>query len=407
MVERREPVALAVAPAAPAREVVHEPARTTQSVRRRHPLASALLIALAFGVIGFVPAILTGSTLIVRGVRLPAPLISNPRLQQWLPTPPAPTSAPDLALPRNAWIASEISVRAAPGGQQIAVLEPGFPVRLLARQTDGRAMWLRIQWAGPTPTTGGTGWVRDGAAVSFGGGSRPIGDLGALSATLNAVIAPLGAAFSASLFYPDVGQLYSIHAATPVALGGGFRALVLSAYLASLEAHSGGLKNGIAVTGVAAGDSSAISGAYTQLGGAAGLSTYLTRIAVTGAQPGATWQASLATTTTLTQLYAALAAGQTLNAADRATVLGQTPKGNPPDAAAAVAAVKAGSSGSVVAGLAQTASGWTLSVFGIAAPQGAPRTIFAIVLRDAPSAQAAAQSLAAFFQALNAQVGPS
>jgi hypothetical protein len=182
---------------------------------------------------------------------------------------------------------------------------------------------------------------------------------------------------------------------------------VLSAYLASLEAHSGGLKNGIAVTGVAAGDSSAISGVYTQLGSAAGLSAFLTQIGVTGAQPGATWQVSLATTATLTQLYAALAAGQTLNAADRATVLGQTPKGNPPDAAAAVAAVKAGSSGSVVAGLVQTASGWTLSVFGIAAPQGGPRTIFAVALRDAPSAQAAAQALAGFFQALNAQVGPS
>jgi hypothetical protein len=368
----------------------------------------ALLIALAFGVIGLVPAVLTGSALTVLGAHLPALPPSLSGLQRWLPTPPVPTSAPDLALPRNAWIATETGVRATPDGQQLAVLEPGFPVRLLARQPDGRTMWLQIQWAGPTPTTGGTGWVRDGAAVSYGGDSRAIGDLGALSAALSTTITPMGAAFSASLYFPDVGQLYSTRAEMPVALGNGFRALVLPAYLASLESHSSSsLKNGITVNSVAAGDNTAMSGVYTQLGGAAGLSAYLAGIGVTGTQPGATWQTGLATTATLTQLYAVLAAGQTLNAADRATVLSQAPKGNPPDAAAAVEAVMAGSGGSVVAGISQTASGWTLSVFGIAAPPGAPRTIFAVALRDAPSAAGAAQSLAAFFKALNAQVGPS
>lgn len=407
MAERQEHAALAAAPAAsaaPARET----GRATRRARRRHPLLSALLIALAFCVIGLVPAVLTGAALTVQGTRLPALPISVPSLQRWLPAPPAPTSPPDLALPRNAWIATETSVRSAPGGQQIALLEPGFPVLLLTRQTSGGTAWLQIHWGGPTPTTGGTGWVRDGTTVSVGAGSRPIGDLGALAPALNATLAPLGTAFSASLYFPDAGQLYSAHADVPFALGNGFRALLLPAYLASLEAHSGaGLQNKVVVNGVAAGDSTAMAGAYTQLGGAAGLNAYLAGLGVAGAQPGATWQAGLATTTTLTQLYAALAAGQTLSAGDRATVLGQIPRGNASDAAVAVAAVNAGPSGSVVAGLAQTAGGWTLSVFGIAAPQGGPRIIFAVALRDASSAQAAARSLAAFFQTLNAQVGPS
>jgi hypothetical protein len=242
--------------------------------------------------------------------------------------------------------------------------------------------------------------------VAYGGaGTRQIGDLGALAPTLNTTIAPLGATFSASLYFPDTGQLYHTRTDAPFALGNGLRALALPAYLASLEAHGSGLKNAATVDHLAAGDDATLSAVYSQLGGAAGLGVYLTGIGVTGAQLGATWQASQATTGALMQVYAALAAGQILNATDRTTMLGQTPKGNATSAAPAVAAVSTGTGGSVVAGLAQTATGWTLSVFGIAAPQGGPRIVFAAAFRDATTDGAAAQSLAAFFQALSTQIG--
>src|SRR5262249_2553757 len=122
MVEPR-PEARAAAPRTP----------DTRRVHRRHPLASALLIALAFGVIGVGPTILSSAALTALGVRLPKLRGPVPILARWPPATPTATSAADLALPRAAWIAAQTSVYAAPGGKQIAVLEPGFPVQLLSR----------------------------------------------------------------------------------------------------------------------------------------------------------------------------------------------------------------------------------------------------------------------------------
>src|SRR5437879_4016422 len=103
---------------APARVAVRSaPAASAAETRRTPPLLwwrAAVLILLAFAVTGVVPVALAGEVAGAWTVHLPG----APSFAQ---AAPAPTFAPDLALPRQAWVASSVSVLPRPGaGSPIA-----------------------------------------------------------------------------------------------------------------------------------------------------------------------------------------------------------------------------------------------------------------------------------------------
>jgi hypothetical protein len=363
-----------------------------------------VLILLAACVTGIVPVAVSGNELGVWSVSLPgAPNLAAPA--------PAPTPAPDLALPRQAWIATQASVVAQPGSAQpIALLEPGFPVTLVAHATARGASWSQIQWAGPTKTTGGSGWVPDADVVSFGAGGRSIGDLGALSPGLAQAAGGSGDAFSVALYFPDTGQLYHLRGDQSIALGNGLRAVLLAALYANAEKHHGPLPAttaGSPGAKVAQGDTLSAQAAYAQIGGAQGISSYLTSLGVTSIQPVPTgWTGAQATTSGLLAFYVALDGGA-LTSADTAALKSMLMSADPLGPTAILGGRPLGKGGVLVVGTAQTSAGWTVSASGIVAPAGQPRYIIALAIRNQPSLDAARQALAAFYAHLAALFPPT
>lgn len=373
-----------------------------------HPLAwwrMALLIFCAFAVLGAAPALLSGDLLGAWhiggfGSIMPA-------------SAPTATPAPDLALPRQAWIATEAHVLPQPGGgASLALLEPGFPVTLTAHQQNGGASWSHIQWGGPSTNAGGAGWVPDGALVSYDSGARPLGDLGALSPPLGSAMSPYKGSFAAALYFPDSGQLYRANADQPVPLGDAFRPILLVASFAAAESrHTAAPATDTTslAAQAAAGNTAAPATLYEQLGDAPGLIRFLTGAGITGIQPAPLdWAASRGTPNALLQFYTLLATGNLLNDGDRASVQALLAHANAPTNASLLDAQTLGGGFLVTATVStSSASGVTLIASGIVAPSGGPRYVVAVTLSGQPNPAAAQQALGTFFQRLTTVLAPS
>ncbi|MGH2514232.1 MAG: hypothetical protein ACRDHP_01115 [Ktedonobacterales bacterium] len=369
-----------------------------------HPLAwwrAALLIMCAFAVLGAVPAVLSGDVLGAWhlggfGSVLP-------------PLAPTATPAPDLALPRQAWIAIEARVLPQPGaGASLALLEPGFPVTLTEHARSGEGSWSHIQWGGPSTNAGGSGWVPDGALVGYDSSAQALGDLGALAPALGSSVAAYQGRFAAALYFPDSGQLYRANADTSVTLGDAFRPILLAAAFAAAEGqHSAAPATGASslVAQVATGSAVAPATLYEQLGDAHGLLGFLAAAGITGIQPAPLdWAAARGTPNALLQFYALLATGSLLTNADRASLLALlahaiTSSANSPLNAQALGsgfllAASGGSSGSA-----------TLLASGIIASSGGPRYVAVVALTGQASPAAAQAAVTAFFERLTAVLG--
>src|SRR5258708_30003722 len=110
---------------APARVAVRSAPPNRAAGTARAPMLAwwrvALLILLACAVLGVVPVMLAGEFVGAWTVRLPG-------APSFAPATPAPTFAPDLALPRQAWVASRVTALPLPGaGAAVAALDPGLP----------------------------------------------------------------------------------------------------------------------------------------------------------------------------------------------------------------------------------------------------------------------------------------
>lgn len=362
---------------------------------------ASLLLFVAFCLVGAVPAALAGNLAGAWALRLPgAPIV-------YATTASTATAAPDLALPRNTWVAANVPVISQPGGgSTIATLGAGFPVTLLKHASVTGGVWSYVRWDGPASGTGGAGWVPDTALVSYGTSQHPIGDLGALSPAFAAALAPYAQQLAVSLYFPDSGRLYRVHDGLPFALGGGFSAVLLTDTFAATEAHhQAAPATGATSAAAKVASADAPSGAtlYTQLGGVSGVTTYLGGIGVSGIQPVANdWTATQATPAAMVQFYDALANRGILSPGDRDTVVSLLAQANGP-AAARLLDPRSLAAGSVlVVGAVQASGGWTVSAAGIVTPTHGPRYIVAAAITGQPSQAAGQQALSLFYGRLAA-----
>jgi hypothetical protein len=360
-------------------------------------LRTLVLLVLAVTLLGVTPAALAGTFF---GLwRLPfLPAASHPTV--------AATTAPDLALPRPAWVAIRVAVLDAPAGQtQVASLEPGFPVTLIEDRQAAGALWTHIRWTGPTQAAGGTGWAPAAAFSSFGAGAAPIGDMAAFSPALARALAPAGPHVAAALYFPDSGFLYHANADQPFALGDGLRAFLLVASLAHAEATHTAPPSLFSLAQLETPDPNIAAATYKQLGDAEGLSSFLAGIGVAGVQPApGDWMGAQAPVNSVLAFYDALFSGRALNDGDRSlTYFFFTQHTNTADNALATAiggAKPLGGAGPLIAAAKQQQSGWTVSAVGIAEPASGLRYLVVAVARDLPTQDAAQTLLASFFQQL-------
>lgn len=389
-----------------AARVTLAPQRSTPPLAGQgHPAARArwrttLLILCIFLVLGAIPTVLAGD------------MLGTWHVGGFGSIYPAPTAtatfAPDLALPRQAWIATETHVVSQPGnGSAIALLEPGFPVTLTAHQKIGGTVWSHIQWGGPSAHAGGAGWVLDSALVAYDASARPLGDLGALSPALSSAMTGYKSSFAAALYFPDSGQVYRVNADQPITLGDAFRPILVIAAFAAAESQrkaAPATDSSSLAAQVATGSPVAAATLYQQLGDAPGVTRLLTSAGISGIQPvPLVWSAARGTPNALLQLYTLLATGGLLNSADRGAVLTLLAHANAQAAAGLLDAQALGGGALAVAsGNAGGASGASLIVCGIVAPSSGPHYVIVATIANQANQAAAQQALALFFQRLSA-----
>lgn len=387
----------------------------TAPVPRGRWWTTSLLLLLAFMVLGVGPLALTARLLAPPGLRLPGLGPSGATLA------PSPTAtAHDFSLPRNAWVARDASVRAAAGSNTIvAELQPGFPVQIQAHATAGGQLWDRIIWAGPTPATGGQGWVPDSTLSAIGGAGAAVGDAAALAPSLAKTLQGQGANVGLAVYYPAAQQLYLTNGGQPYTLGDGARSLLLAALVAQVRV---GVPTAPTPTTagqpaptqpplppnlneqVAQGIPTATTLAYQQIGGNAGLAAFVSAYGLEGVTPGQSdWTQTQATPRALTQFYAALANlvpvadyGQ-LTSASRTQVLSLLAAASsvtPTDLAPLLAPPVTGAHVSLVAGAAQVgANSWTITVAGVVTLPNGVTYVIAACVHDAAARPLGEQAL--------------
>ncbi len=353
---------------------------------------ATLLVLLAFCLAGAIP---TGIVAYATGHLNLAPSSLVALLAR--SSTPTPTDAPDLALPRDAWVTRSVDVLPNPAkGAALATLAPAFPVRLLQHQRVGNTIWSRIQWDGPVSGAGGAGWVPDGMLVSYGQTGAILGDLGALAPTLRQAVAPAGKQFSAMVYIPSQNRIYTQGAPdNPFALGSGFRAMLLSALYAGAEAHNQSVNLTDALS-LSHGDANTTLRIYQQLGGASGLSLYLSSKSIQGFQTAPVWTASQATPRAMITFYTQLA-GDLLQAKNHSAVISVLALADAPTTTNLVAPWARAAGNLLVAGIAPTDNTFTVSVAGVLSPAKGPQVIVMAVATGQSSTDAALQAMKAFY----------
>lgn len=352
-----------------------------------------LLILLAFLLLGAVPILLLGQLEGVWWVHLPG----SPDYHHATATPARGYTD---NLPRQAWIAITTQIFAQPGQTAaIAMLEPGFPVVVTAHTSVHGALWSHVVWQGPSATTGANGWTLDNSMVGFGGGARPIGDLGALSPALGKWAAPYSAQLSAVLYFVDSGQLYHLNPTHPFALDAGFSSALLADLYASGEARksppTSAEVSALAVRSPLS-DGLVLPSIYHQLGGASGVSTFLSQAAITGIAPAESWTGAQATPSGMIQLYAALETDSLLTRDDDSALRTALQQANAGATATLLGGHSLPSGGYLVRAEARTSAGWVASACGVLRlPIG--RLVMAVAVRSPASQQASDATLTGFF----------
>ncbi|HET9980625.1 MAG TPA: hypothetical protein VFQ32_09280 [Ktedonobacterales bacterium] len=362
---------------------------------------ASLLILMAFCLAGVIPLAILASVTDHFGLTLPSTFAPFAGFS----SAPTSTDAPDLALPRDSWTTRTVDVLPRAGqGAAVATLAPGFPVKLLQHQRVGNTLWSRIEWDGPVTGAGGAGWAPDSAFVAYGQTGAIFGDLGALAPSLREAVAPAGKSFAAAVYIPSQDRLYNAGSLDGVfALGTGVRPMLLSALFAGAESDN----KPVSLTDelpLSHGDANTATRIYQQLGGATGLSVYLSSHSVAGFQFAPLWTACHATPRATVDFYTQLA-GDLLNTKDRASVISILSLA---DAASTskLAASWAGAAGNLlVVGVAPTDNTFTVSVAGILNPPQGPQLIVAAVATNQPSTDAALQIMKSFYTPLTTLFG--
>lgn len=352
-----------------------------------------LLILLAFLLLGAVPILLLGQLEGVWWVHIPG----SPDYHHATATP---ARAYTDTLPRQAWIAVTTQIFPQPGQTPaIATLEPGFPVTVTAHATKRGALWSHVVWKGPSASTGADGWTLDSVMVGYGGDSRPIGDLGALSPALGKWAAPYSAQISVALYFVDTGQLYHLNPTRSFALGSGFSSVLLLDLYAIAEAQKSAPSppevNALAIRSAVT-DGFVPPTAYRQLGGASGVTAFLSGAGISGISPAAGWTDAQATPSGMAQLYAALETDSLLSQGDGAALVKTLQQANDSATATLLGLPAAPAESYLIRADVQTPAGWDASACGaLRLPAG--RLVVAVAAQSQPSRQAGDIVLTNFF----------
>lgn len=229
---------------------------------------------------------------------------------------------------QTVWSEGETALLAAPGtGQAVAHIGQNFPLTLLGDATWKMGMlWYHVKWSIPKSTA--TGWVLAPAINFTSPGNIPgQASFDVLSPDLAAYLDSIGDNMSAVVYDVTRQRYYSYHANAQFFTGSAIKVPIMLTFLDMIEQQNrqpNYYEMSLLRTMIENSNNDSAGTLYLyEVGGAAGVASYLQRIGITGLdpKPGANFGWSLATPLAVVNLLTRLYDGSILTPSDRQLAL--------------------------------------------------------------------------------------
>jgi hypothetical protein len=262
----------------------------------------------------------------------PPDVSDQPQIQRldtgvdYLRTIGAPTF--EISPAQTVWSQGETALLDAPGtGHAVAHVGQDFPLTLLGDASWKMGMpWYHVQWAVPKRTS--TGWVPASAITFTSPGSVPgWASFDVLSPDLAAYLDSMGDNVNTVVYDVTRKRYYSYHADAQFITGSAIKAPIMLTFLDMVEQQHrqpNGYEMALLRTMIENSDNDSAAVLYlNEIGGAAGVTRFLQRIAITGLDPnpGANFGWSVTTPLAMVKLFTHLYDGSILTASDRQLAL--------------------------------------------------------------------------------------
>src|SRR6266566_902072 len=225
------------------------------------------------------------------------------------------------------WALGKTTLLSAPGtGQAVAHVEQHFPLILLDNPSwNAGRLWYHVQWTAAKHTE--AGWV-EASAITFISPSKVAGwaSFDALSPTLAAYLASIGSDVDAVVYDVTRQRYYTYHATAQFIMGSSMKVPIMFTFLDMTEREGrepNDKEMNLLTTMIENSNNDSASALYYgEIGGAAGVASYLRRIGTTGLDPNPNaWGYSLVTPLAMVNLLTLLHGGRILTAHDRRLAL--------------------------------------------------------------------------------------
>jgi hypothetical protein len=224
---------------------------------------------------------------------------------------------------RSVWAQGETALLDAPSsGQAVAHVGQHFSLTLLGDATwKSELLWYHVAWAAPKGT--GNGWVEASAITFTSSGNVPgWASFDVLSLPLAAYLTSIGDNVDAVVYDVTRQRYYTYHASAQFITGSSMKVPIMLAFLDMTERQGrqpdADEMNLLTTMIENSNNDSASALYYGEIGGAAGVASYLHSIGITGLNPDPdAWGWSLITPQAMVNLLADLYQGKILTARDR------------------------------------------------------------------------------------------
>jgi hypothetical protein len=224
---------------------------------------------------------------------------------------------------RGVWAQGETALLDAPSsGQAVAHVGQHFSLTLLGDATWKSGMlWYHVEWAAPKGT--GNGWVEASAITFTSPGNVPEwASFDVLSPPLAAYLANIGENVAAVVYDVTRQRYYTYHASAQFITGSSMKVPIMLTFLDMTERQGrqpdADEMNLLTTMIENSNNDSASALYYGEIGGAAGVASYLHRIGITGLIPDPdAWGWSLIAPQAMVNLLTDLYQGKILTARDR------------------------------------------------------------------------------------------
>ncbi len=228
---------------------------------------------------------------------------------------------------QRTWTLGKTTLLSAPGtGQAVAHVEQHFPLTLLDNPSwNAGRLWYHAQWIAATHT--GAGWV-EASAITFTSPGNVVGraSFDALSPTLAAYLTSISSDVDAVVYDVTRQRYYTYHATAQFIMGSSMKVPIMLTFLDMTEREGrepNAQEMDLLTTMIENSNNDSASALYYgEIGGAAGVASYLRRIGITGLDPNPNaWGYSLVTPLAMVNLLTLLHDGRILTAHDHRLAL--------------------------------------------------------------------------------------